>query len=36
MLEKTEGTIENGQSRDTENIGHTRHSKMTNKTKHTQ
>jgi hypothetical protein len=25
MIEKTEGTIRNGQSRDTGNIGHTRH-----------
>ena len=25
MLEKTEGTIKNGQSRDTGNVGHTRH-----------
>ena len=25
MLEKTEGPTKNGQSRDTDNIGHTRH-----------
>ena len=25
MLEKTDGTIKNGQSRDTGNVGHTRH-----------
>ena len=32
MLEKTEETIKNGQSRDTDNIGHTRHRTKTNKT----
>jgi hypothetical protein len=32
MLEKTEGAIENGQSRDTGNIGYTRHRTKTNKT----
>ena len=31
MLEKTEKAIKNGQSRDTGNIGHTKH-KKTNKT----
>jgi len=37
MLEKTEGSIKNGQSRDTDNIGHTRHRTKTNKTqKHNQ
>jgi len=34
MLEKTAGTIKNGQSRDSGNIGHTRHkSKIKTKTK---
>jgi hypothetical protein len=33
-LEKTEGATTNGQSRDTGNIGHTRHNTKTNKTKH--
>jgi len=32
MLEKTEGAINNEQSRDTGNIEHTRHSTKTNKT----
>ena len=32
MLDKTEGTIENGQSRDTGNIGYTGHGTQTNKT----
>jgi hypothetical protein len=32
MLEKTEGEIKNGESRDTGNIGHTRHRTKTNKT----
>jgi len=32
MLEKTEGAIKNGQSRDTGNIGNTRHRTKTNKT----
>ena len=31
-LEKTEGAIKNGQSRDTGNIGYTRHRTKTNKT----
>jgi hypothetical protein len=31
-LKKTEGAITNEQSRDTDNIGHTRHKKKTNKT----
>jgi hypothetical protein len=31
-LEKIEGVIENGQSRDTGNSGHTRHRTKTNKT----
>jgi hypothetical protein len=34
-LEKTEGTIKNGQSRETGNIGHRRHRKKTNKTQNT-
>ena len=33
MLEKTEGAIKNGQSRDTGNIGHTRCRMNTNKSK---
>jgi len=33
MLEKTEGEIKNGQSRDIGNIGNTRHRTKTNKTK---
>jgi len=33
MLENFEGTITNGQSRETGNIGHTRHKAETNKTK---
>jgi len=32
-LEKTEGAIKNEQSRDTGNIGHTRHRTKANKTK---
>jgi hypothetical protein len=32
MLEKTEGTINNGQSREAGNIGHIQHSTQTNKT----
>ena len=32
-LEKNEGTIKNGQSRNTGNIGYTRHRTKTNKTK---
>ena len=32
MLEKAEGAIKNGQSRDTGNNGHTRHMSKTNKT----
>jgi hypothetical protein len=36
MLEKTEGEIRNGQSRDTGNIGHTRYRTKTNKTKQKQ
>jgi len=35
-LEKTEGAIKNGQSRDTGNIEHTRHMTQTNKTNTTQ
>jgi hypothetical protein len=35
-LEKTEGPIKKGQSRDTSNIGQTRHMTMTNKTKKSQ
>ena len=35
MLEKTEGEIKNGQSRETGNIGHRRHRMKTNKTKNT-
>ena len=31
-LEKTKGTIKNGRSRDTDNIGYTRHRLKTNKT----
>jgi len=31
-LEKTEGAIKNGQSRDTGSTGHTRHRTKTNKT----
>jgi hypothetical protein len=34
-LEKTKGAIKNGQSRDTDNIGYTRHRTKTNKTKST-
>ena len=33
MQEKTEGTIKNGQSRETGNIRYTRHMTKTNKTK---
>ena len=33
MLEKTEGAIKNRQSRETGNIGYTRHRTKTNKTK---
>jgi hypothetical protein len=33
MLEKTEGAIKNGQSRDTGSIGHTRHITKVNKKK---
>jgi hypothetical protein len=33
MLEKTEGQIKNGQSRNTVNIGYTKHQTKTNKTK---
>ena len=33
-LEKTEGPIKNGQSRDTGNIGHTRHRTNTKENKH--
>jgi len=33
MLEKTEVAIKNGQSRDTEDMGLTRHRTKTNKTK---
>jgi hypothetical protein len=33
MLEKTEVAIKNGQSRDTEDMGYTRHRTKTNKTK---
>jgi hypothetical protein len=33
MLEKTEGAIKNGQSRETGNIGYIRHKTKTNKTK---
>ena len=32
MLEKPEGAIKNGQTRDTGNTGYTRHSTKTNKT----
>ena len=35
MLEKTEGAIKNGQSRDTGNTGWTRHRTKTNQTKNT-
>ena len=35
MLEKTGGAIKNGQSRETRNIGYTRHIMKTNKTKNT-
>jgi hypothetical protein len=35
MLEKTEVAIKNGQSRDTEDMGYTRHRTKTNKTKTT-
>ena len=35
MLEKIEVAIKNGQSRDTGNIGYTRHRTKTNKTKST-
>jgi regulator of RNase E activity RraA len=35
MIEKPEKAIKNGQSRDTDNIGHTRHKAKTNKTKGT-
>jgi hypothetical protein len=34
-LEKTEGVIKNGKSRDTGNIGYTRHRTKTNKTNNT-
>jgi hypothetical protein len=34
-LEKTEGTIKNGQSKNTGNIGYTRHRTKTNKAKYT-
>jgi hypothetical protein len=34
-LEKTKGAIKNGKSRDTDNIGYTRHRTKTNKTKST-
>jgi hypothetical protein len=33
MIEKTEEAIKNGQSRETGNIGYTRHRTMTNKQK---
>jgi hypothetical protein len=33
MPEKTDGAMKNGQSRDTGNIGYTRHRTKTNKTK---
>jgi hypothetical protein len=33
MLEKTEGAIKNGQSRETGNIGYTRYGTRTSKTK---
>jgi hypothetical protein len=36
LLVKTEGTIKNGLSRDTGNIGHKRHRTKTNKTKNKQ
>ena len=35
MLEKTEGAMKNGQSRQTGNFGYTRHRKKTDKTKNT-
>ena len=35
MLEKTEGAIRNGQSRETDNTGNTRRKTKTNKTKNT-
>ena len=35
MLEKTEGAIKDAKSRDTGNIGYTRHRTKTNKTKQT-
>ena len=35
MLEKTEGAIKNGQSRETSNIAYTRHRTKTNKAKTT-
>jgi len=35
MLEKTEGTIRKGQSRETGNSGYTRNKTKTNKTKNT-
>ena len=35
MLEKTEGAIKNGQSRQTGNIGNTRHKTKTNKNNNT-
>jgi hypothetical protein len=34
-VEETEGAIKNGQSRDTGNIGYTKHRTKTNKTKNT-
>jgi hypothetical protein len=34
MLKKTEGATKNGQSRETGNIGYTRHRPKTNKTKY--
>ena len=35
LLRETEGSIKNGQPRDTENIGYTRHRAKANKTKPT-
>jgi len=35
MLEKIEGTIKNGQSRETGNVGYTRHKVKTDKAKNT-
>jgi hypothetical protein len=35
MLENTEGAIKNGQSRETDNIGYTKHKTKTNITKNT-